>query len=89
MKVTYTARAGRDFTRLRDFIRKNNPQAAQKVSRQLKKNIQALVEQPQMGIPVEALEDFRELIARGYIVRYRVLPDEIVILNIWHGKEKR
>lgn len=42
-----------------------------------------------MGAPVEELEDFRELIARDYIVRYRVLPDEIVILNICHGKEDR
>ena len=89
MKVIYTARAGRDFIRLRDFIRKKNPQAAQKASHQLKKNIQSLVEQPQMGAPVEELEDFRELIARDYIVRYRVLPDEIVILNICHGKEDR
>lgn len=89
MKVTYTERAGRDFARLREFIRKKHPQAAQKASRQLKKNIQALAEQPQMGTPVEELEDFRELIARDYIVRYRVLPEEIVILNIWHGKEDR
>jgi addiction module RelE/StbE family toxin len=89
MKVAYTARAGRDFIRLRDFIRKKNPQAAQKASRQLKKNIDALVSQPQMGTPVKELEDFRELVARDYIVRYRVLSDEIVILNIWHGKEDR
>ncbi|WP_347332705.1 type II toxin-antitoxin system RelE/ParE family toxin [Marinimicrobium locisalis] len=89
MKVTYTARAGRDFARLRDFIRQKNPQAAQKAGRQLKKNIQTLVDQPQMGTPVEELENFRELVARDYIVRYRVLSDEIVILNIWHGKEDR
>ncbi len=83
MKATYTARAGRDF------IRKKNPQAAQKASRQLKKSIQTLIDQPQMGMPVEEHEDFRELVARDYIVRYRVLPDEIVILNIWNGKEDR
>lgn len=89
MKVTYTVRAGRDFARLREFIRKKNPQAAQKASRQLKKNIQTLVDQPNMGASVEELEGFRELVARDYIVRYRVLSDEIVILNIWHGKEDR
>ena len=89
MKVTYTERAGRDLIRLRDFIRKKNPQAAQIVSRQLIKNIQSLVDLPQMGPPVEELDDFRELVARDYIVRYRVLSDEIVILNIWHGKEDR
>ena len=89
MKVTYTERAGRDLIRLRDFVRQKNPQAAQIVSRQLIKNIQSLVDLPQMGTPVEELDDFRELVARDYIVRYRVLSDEIVILNIWHGKEDR
>ena len=89
MKLTYTVRAGRDLTRLRDFIRKKNPQAAQKASRQLKKNIQTLLDQPQMGTVVEDLESFYELVSRDYIVRYRVLPDEVVILNIWHEKEDR
>ncbi len=89
MKVTFTARAGRDFARLREFILKKSPQAAQKASMQLKTNIQTLVDHPNMGASVEELEGFRELIARDYVVRYRVLPDEIVILNIWHGKEYR
>jgi plasmid stabilization system protein ParE len=40
-------------------------------------------------VPVEGLEDFRELVARDYIVRYRLLPSEIVIVKIWHGKEDR
>ena len=89
MKITYTERAGRDFVRLREFIRQKNPQAAQKASRQLKANIQALVDHPKMGTSINELEAFRELVARDYIVRYRVLSDEIVILNIWHGKEDR
>ena len=89
MKITYTERAGRDFVRLREFIRQKNPQAAQKASRQLKANTQALVDHPKMGTSINELEAFRELVARDYVVRYRVLSDEIVILNIWHGKEDR
>lgn len=89
MKLIFTATATRYFVRLREYIRKQNPQAAQKVSSLLKQNIQTLVEQPNMGTPVEGLEDFRELVARDYIVRYRLVPNEIVILKIWHGKEDR
>lgn len=89
MKLSFTASAGRDLLRLRDFIEPKNPQAAQKASSQLMKNIQTLVDQPNMGVPVEGLEDFRELVARDYIVRYRLLPSEIVIVKIWHGKEDR
>jgi plasmid stabilization system protein ParE len=40
-------------------------------------------------MPIENMEGFRELSARDYIVRYRILLDGIVILNIWHGKEYR
>lgn len=89
MKLTFTAAATQDFIRLREFIREKNPQAAQKASSKLKQNIQALVEQPNMGTPIEGLEDFRELFARDYVVRYRLVPNEIVILKIWHGKEDR
>jgi plasmid stabilization system protein ParE len=89
MKLTFSVTATRDLVRFREFIRKKDPQAAQKVSSQLKQNIQALAEQPSMGTPVGGLENFRELVARDYVVRYRLLPSEIVILKIWHGKEDR
>ncbi len=89
MKLTYTRHAGRDLARLYDFILQKNPQAARKASRQLKKNIESLIEQPLMGTAVPELEEFRELVAHDYIVRYRILPDEIVILNAWHVKEDR
>lgn len=84
MIVTYTERARRDLVRLREFIQAKNPTAAANASRQLKQNIDALIDQPFLGSIIEELEDFRELVARNYIVRYRVFPDEIVILNIWH-----
>ncbi len=87
MKLTFTATATQDLVRLREFIRIKNPQAAQKFSTQLKQNILALVDQPNMGMPIEGLEDFRELVARDYVVRYRLVSNQIVILKIWHGKE--
>lgn len=89
MRLIYTARAGRDLVRLREFIRKNNPCAAEQASHKLQKSILSLVDQPSQGRCVEGLEGFRELVTRCYVVRYRVLPDELVILNIWHSKEAR
>lgn len=89
MKLTYTARAMKDLVRLREFIRKKNPQAAQRASRQLIKNIESLVDHPQMGTSLSELGDFRELVAHEYIVRYRLVLDEIVILNVWHEREDR
>ncbi len=87
MKLTYTVRAGRDYLRLREFIKKKNPAAARRISKQLRKTIQRLVDQSNLGVPVEELDGFRELIARDYTVRYRIIGEEIVILKIWHHKE--
>ncbi|TNC79764.1 MAG: type II toxin-antitoxin system RelE/ParE family toxin [Oleiphilus sp.] len=89
MKLTFTVTAIRDLLRLREFIENKNPQAAMKASALLKQNIQSLVQQPKLGIPIEGLDEYRELVAREYIVRYRVLKKEIVILKIWHGREDR
>jgi len=89
MKLTYTERAVRDLVRLRDFIRKKNPQAAQNASRQLQKNIKALIDHPKLGTALSDLGEFRELVAHDYIVRYRIVQDEIVILKVWHEREDR
>ncbi len=90
MKIIYTERAGRDLVRLRDFIRKKNPQAAEKASRQLRENINSLLQHPNLGTVLSGkLEHIRELVAPVYIVRYRIVEEGIVILKVWHEKEIR
>jgi len=89
MKLRYTPTAARDLLRLRRFTAKNNPLAAQKASQQLRKNIQHLLGHPELGSGRSELGDVRELIAREYIIRYKMAEQEIVILNIWHEKEDR
>ena len=89
MKLIYTRRAGRDLIRLCDFIGTENPQAAKQASQQLRKQIRDIKRQLKLGLQHQELEGVRELIAWDYIVRYYLSEEEIVILNIWHGKENR
>lgn len=87
MKLTFTNRAGRDLARLREFLNQKNPQAARRASQQLSENIRSLLKHPKLGTALTVPGDYRELVARDYIVRYRLVENEIVILNVWHGRE--
>ena len=77
MKLKFTPRATYDLERLRAFIAEHNPDAAQRVSQQLKHNILHLVKNPKLGKVVDELPR----------VRYTVIEQTVIILKIWHGKE--
>ena len=89
MRLLFTHSAQRDLMRLREFIAEKNPAAARRISERLLTSIKRLVDQPQMGVTIEALPDTRDLIVGDYIVRYIFIEDEIYILRIWHGREYR
>ena len=55
----------------------------------LRKFIQRLVDQPDIGVNLAELPGVQDLIAGDYIVRYSLLEGTTYILRIWHGKETR
>lgn len=87
MKLKFTPRATYDLERLRAFIAEHNPDAAQRVSQQLKHNILHLVKNPKLGKVVDELPRVRDFITGPYLVRYTVIEQTVIILKIWHGKE--
>ena len=91
-KLIWTLPAREDIIRLREFIEPHNPEAAHRAAENLKKAALLLLENPHIGKPVERME-YRELIVpigrRGYVIRYRVMGDEIIILRVWHGLEEK
>lgn len=89
MKLKFTPRAVEDLKRLRAFIAEHNPDAANRISKRLRKSIQHLVENPQLGKAVEDLPEARDFITGPYLVRYTIIGETVVILKIWHGKEER
>ena len=74
---------------MRDFIAKNNPDAAARVSLRLRQAIGKLALFPEVGRIVPELDGVRELIAGNYVVRYSRTDEAIYILRVWHGKEYR
>ena len=90
MGLIFSKAAVHDLVRLREFIAKHNPDAAQRVSRRLRGAIKGLVNNPQIGRPVPDLPgEIRELIFGQYIARYEVRANSLYVLRLWHGKEDR
>ena len=98
MKVVFTRFARQDLGRVRRFIADHNPSAAAAAARRIKAVVQIIADHPLGGRAVhfpagDAREDIREIPipfgSGGYLLRYQVLPEEIRILRIWHGKEAR
>lgn len=89
MKLEFSESAVHGLVRLREFIAKNNPQAAERVSLRLRQTIGKLVLHPDIGRRVPEIENVRELIAGNYVVRYIIEGDTLFVLRIWHGKEHR
>ena len=75
-----------DVVRLRDFIAKENPNAAKKAAKAIQDAAQRLIATPSIGKPVMDLHPFRDLLIRfgvgGYILRYRVSEETIHIVHI-------
>jgi plasmid stabilization system protein ParE len=91
-RVIYAPAALRDLERLRAFLRPKNPAAAKRAARAITQGVRALGLQPHIGRPINDLpEEFRDWPIdfgdSGYIARYRIDGDTVVILAIRHQKE--
>ena len=90
MNLRFAPEAIEDLIRLREFIKKDNPTAAQRIARDLLLGMEKLKVFPEIGLKVErAFEPhrIRDLYIGNYTVRYLIGDGEIVVLRLWHGKE--
>ena len=91
-QVRYAPGAIRDLQQLREFLRPKNPLAARRAAEAIMKAVQLLGQQPQIGRPVEEMQDeFREWLIdfgdSGYVALYRFDGDVVTILALRHQKE--
>jgi plasmid stabilization system protein ParE len=90
-EVRLSPAAQRDFDRLVDFLESKSPRAAWRAAEAILAGLSSLSDQPERGRPV--LGEHRELVVRfgrdGYLVRYRVDPDAVIVASIMHTREQR
>ena len=92
-EIVWLPGATRDVDRLRNFIKSENPRAAQRAAKRIIEGVNILQENPEAGVPVENLMDYRDLMltfgAGEYIIRYRQeAANRVVIVRIRHSKEE-
>lgn len=82
-----------DLHRLYDFIEPHSPKAAKRAVIALIAAAETLPDFPEKGAPWSPDIRFRELFvpfgARGYVLRYRLFGDSIIIVRAWHTREER
>ena len=91
MQIEWLPTALRDLQRLRDFLRPQNPGAAKRAGAKIKKLAAALKVHPGLGIAVEDLPGFYDVVIkfgiRNYVLRYNLHDERIYIVALRHGRE--
>lgn len=88
MKVRWTASAVEDLVEIRSYIKERNPTAAASVAATIRSRVALLRGQPLMGRLVPERDGVRELVVDNYVIVYRVLPDEVEVERVWHGRQR-
>lgn len=90
-EIIFTARADADLDRLRAFLASKSPRAARAAANRIVAALDLLLLFPRTGTVVRG--EVRRLIIRhgssAYIARYRIVGEDVQILRIWHGRERR
>lgn len=80
-----------DLQRLYEFIAEHNASAAARAISTLLEAVESLKDFPEKGRPWAAEPDYRSLSvrfgARGYVVRYRLFEEQVIIVRAWHALE--
>ena len=81
-----------DVQRLYRFLASKNADAAKQAVKAIREEVTVLGQQPGIGRPVENMPDeFRDWIIdfgdSGYVARYRIDADAVMILAVRHQKE--
>jgi toxin ParE1/3/4 len=88
MNIIWYAEAVQDLSELREYIRRDNPRAAQSVAQRILKIVALLRDQPSLGKPGR-VDGTRELVVPGLplTISYRVRQKEMQILRVFHQSQ--
>ena len=91
-RLIWSPAALNDVQRLYRFLAPQNPDAAKRAVQAIRQEVKILELQPGLGRPIEDMDqEFREWIIdfgnSGYVARYRVAADTVIVLAVRHQKE--
>jgi toxin ParE1/3/4 len=89
MKLLWSARSLRQLDAVGAYIAQDNPAAATKLLKAIKKSARNLKQNPFLGRRTE-FEGMRELVVHpNYLLTYRVSTDTVEIAQVWHAAQMR
>jgi addiction module RelE/StbE family toxin len=88
MKIQWSSTAVTDLESIREYIAKDSPTAARKVSKRIKEAVNRLENFPLSG-RAGRVPGTRELVIPGtsYIAAYTIEGDEVLIAVVLHGRQ--
>ena len=91
-RLIWSPQALKDVQRVYRFLAPKNLDAAKRAVKAIRLGVRVLEQQPGMGRPVEDMDyEFRDWIIdfgdTGYVARYRVDQQSVIILAVRHQKE--
>jgi addiction module RelE/StbE family toxin len=90
MRVVWTDEARAHLAGIHDFIKHDAPFYATQTIDKLTRRVEQLIDHPRSGriMPNYDDENLRELIAHPYRLVYRIKPDRIDIIAVFHGAQQ-
>ena len=85
-RIRWTTDASDQLTAAIDYIRNDDPAAAQRIAQAVMDRIDRLASFPALGRPGE-MEGTRELVSPPYVIVYRYNDEIVEILHVWHGAQ--
>ena len=93
MKLVWLPEARDDVGRLYEFLLDRDPEAAERAMRAIQLGSKNVLEYPHSGRPLDDETSRREFFvsfgAGAYVIRYTIIDDHIVVIRVWHSREKR
>src|SRR5215213_4254892 len=90
-QVVLSRNAGLDLQRLHRFLAEKNPDAARRAMRTVRDKLRALEQFPRLGPADPGRPGTRQFFipygAAGYVARYEVQEDTVIVLAIRHMRE--
>ncbi len=82
-----------DLEECREFLKSKNPKAARNAVKRISEVTQLLLEQPNLGHPIDDMPEFQKINIPfgkyGYVIKYRIDGKKIIILRVKAGLQDR
>lgn len=89
MPVAFSPEGLSDLIAIRTYIGERNPAAASRIAVQLVAACDALEHLPERGRPGLVAGTREVTLIWPYVIVYRITPEAVEIVRIWHGAQDR